>query len=204
MGTREPIEDKRVLRKMPDGTWVVRPDIPRETSEVRVVDLRHDGIACIPALECVRKKAFKGTTCAEHVHDGCMEIVFCQRGTLVFEGMGITYPFHPGMVFVSRPDEPHRLSSFPQGMFIYNILVRIGKRGTSMLGLPSREADCSLQGRGSTGLQWACPRIAASHCVTYCNFMRHIAISRICYCNRTPENAIISTYNNLGDRGNLQ
>ena len=142
MRTREPIEDKRVLRKMPDGTWVVRPDIPRETSEVRVVDLRHDGIACIPALECVRKKAFKGTTCAEHVHDGCMEIVFCQRGTLVFEGMGITYPFHPGMVFVSRPDEPHRLSSFPQGMFIYNILVRIGKRGTSMLGLPSREADC--------------------------------------------------------------
>ena len=92
--------------------------------------------------------------------------------------MGITYPLHPEMVFVSRPDEPHRLSSFPQGMFIYNILVRIGKRGTSMLGLPSREADCSLQGLGSTRLQWG----LSPHCGLS---LRHLSQFHVSYCNKS-------------------
>lgn len=130
------------IRKMSDGTLVVPPDRCCDTPNARIVDLRPDGIACIPALERLHRKSTVATTSAEHVHDGCVEIVFCRRGELAVESMGSSYPFRPGMVFVSRPDEPHRLSAFPRGMLMYCVLFRVGKRGTSVLGLSPRESDC--------------------------------------------------------------
>ena len=131
------------MRKVPDGTLVLPPDMCCETVDERVVDLRSDGIACIPVLERLRRKSMmEASTSAEHVHDGCVEIVFCQRGELTVESMGVTCPFRPGMVFVSRPDEPHRLSAFPRGMSIYSMLFRIGRRGTPVLELSCRESNC--------------------------------------------------------------
>ncbi len=114
------------MRKVPDGTLVLPPDMCCETVDERIVDLRSDGIDCIPVLERLRRKSMmEASTSAEHVHDGCVEIVFCQRGELTVESMGVTCPFRPGMVFVSRPDEPHRLSAFPRGMSIYSMLFAV-------------------------------------------------------------------------------
>ena len=126
----------------PNGTLVVPPDKCCDTPNERVIDLRPEGISCIPALEHLKRKNMSTTTSVEHVHDGCVEIVFCQRGKLAFESMGTTYLFRPGMVFISRPDEPHRLSAFPRGMLMYCIMFLVGKRGTSVLGLSPRESDC--------------------------------------------------------------
>lgn len=129
-------------RKLPDGTLVLPPDACCDTSDTRVVDLRPDGIECVPALEWLHRKSAENTSNVEHVHDGCVEIVFCRRGELVFKSMGVTYPFRPGMVFVSRPDEPHMLSVYPRGMSIYTIQFLLGNRGRPMLGLSARMSDC--------------------------------------------------------------
>ena len=129
------------IRKMPDGTLVLPPDTCRDTSNERVVNLRADGIACVPALERLHCKSVLVSTSEEHIHDGCVEIVFCQRGELIAESKGASCPFRPGMVFVSRPDEPHRLSLFPRGMSIYAMLFRVGRRGVPVLGLSPRESD---------------------------------------------------------------
>ena len=129
-------------RRLPDGTIVLPPDACRDTPDERVVDLRPDGIECVPALELLHRKSAEDIQNTAHVHDGCVEVVFCRRGELVFKSMGVTYPFRPGMVFVSRPDEPHMLSVYPRGMSAYTLQFLVGRRRSPLLGLSANEADC--------------------------------------------------------------
>ena len=89
-----------------------------DTPERRVVSLVADGVACVPVLgfDAYRRQ---WRAAPIHVHDECLEISFCLRGDLAFELGGKRYPFRPGFVFVSRPDEPHRLGAYPKGMSKY-------------------------------------------------------------------------------------
>ena len=55
--------------------------------------------------------------------------------------MGREYAFTPGTVFVSRPDEPHRLKVFPKGLLMYWMFFRIPGRGAApVLSLPPNES----------------------------------------------------------------
>ena len=54
-----------------------------------------------------------------HVHAECLEISLCLRGDLEFELEGQSYPFRPDTVFVSRPNEVHRLRHYPRNMSKY-------------------------------------------------------------------------------------
>jgi AraC-like DNA-binding protein len=111
-----------------------------DTPERRVLDLSLDGLPCIPVLGISNyKKARRGTV--EHIHPGCLEVSFCQRGKLVFESAGQTYPFLPGNIFVSQPDEWHRLRTNPKGLFMYWLFFRFPKKGSRLLGLPPDESD---------------------------------------------------------------
>jgi len=101
-----------------------------DTQERRVLNLEPDGIPCIPVLGLSNYKQIRHGT-VEHVHPGCLEISFCQRGSLVFESGGEVYPFLPGKIFISQPDEWHRLRTNPKGP---------GKKGR-MLNLPSDESE---------------------------------------------------------------
>ena len=113
----------------------------RDTPDLRVLDLAPDGIRCIPVLGRTHLRSFgASTTSEEHVHEECIEISFCQRGELVFDSMGKEYPFHPGMVFVSRPNERHHLRVFPKGLLMYWMFFRIPKRNYPLLSLPPKEA----------------------------------------------------------------
>ena len=113
----------------------------RDTPDIRVLDLTPDGIRCIPVLGRTHLRAAGlATTSDEHVHDECVEISFCQRGELVFESMGRDYNFNPGMVFVSRPNERHRLRVFPKGLLMYWLFFRIPKGNFPLLSLPAKEA----------------------------------------------------------------
>lgn len=113
----------------------------RDTPDLRVLDLAPDGIRCIPVLGRTHLRSFgASTTSEEHVHEECIEISFCQRGELVFDSMGKEYPFHPGMVFVSRPNESHHLRVFPKGLLMYWLFFRIPKRNSPLLSLPPKEA----------------------------------------------------------------
>jgi AraC-like DNA-binding protein len=80
------------------------------------------------------------TTTEEHTHEECLEISYCQRGELVFESGGREYLFSPGCVFVSRPNEPHRLKAYPKGLLMYWLFVRIPKREYPFLSMPMRES----------------------------------------------------------------
>ena len=113
-----------------------------DTPDIRILDLSHDGMPCIPVLGRTRRRTVGGaTTKEEHVHKECVEISFCQRGELVFESMGREYAFTPGTVFVSRPDEPHRLKVFPKGLLMYWMFFRIPGRGAApVLSLPPNES----------------------------------------------------------------
>lgn len=110
-----------------------------DTPERRCVSLEPDGILCLPVLGF---DAFKKTIeiSPSHVHDECLEISLCLRGDLEFELEGESYPFRPDTVFVSRPDEKHRLKYYPRSMSKYWVLFRIPKGNFPLLGLPNDEA----------------------------------------------------------------
>ena len=95
----------------------------------RVLDLRPHGVTFIPTLSMSNPpKAMPGPS-AFHVHKGCVEIAYCVRGAhFCFETPERDYPFLPGTVFVSRDNEPHRLSANPNGHFVYRILVESVER----------------------------------------------------------------------------
>ena len=112
-----------------------------DTPELRILDLTAEGLPCIPVLGLTRlAKGGRPTTSMEHVHDECIEISYCQRGELVFESRGKEYQFRPGCVFVSRPNEPHRLKMYPKGLLMYWMFVRMPKKEYPLLSLPKQES----------------------------------------------------------------
>ena len=113
-----------------------------DTPELRVLDLTADGIPCIPVLGLTRiGRAGRPTTSEEHVHEECIEISYCQRGELVFESGGQEFQVQPGYVFVSRPNEPHRLKTYPRGLLMYWFFFRLSHGSPRALALPEREAS---------------------------------------------------------------
>lgn len=116
-----------------------------DTPERRVLSLEPDGIDCIPVVgfDAYRRKWEQAPL---HVHAECLEISLCLRGDLEFEMRGERYPFKPGNLFVSGPQDVHRLLSYPKGMSKYWCLFRIPKPGDPpLLGLPPRESRALLQ-----------------------------------------------------------
>ena len=114
------------------------PIVYIDGKERRTLDLRPDGVACIPVLGLSNFQSVRTGT-EEHVHPGCVEVSLCVRGNLMFESFGEHYPFLPGMVFVSQPTEPHRMRHNPKGLMLYRILFRIPGEGENVLGLPTDE-----------------------------------------------------------------
>ena len=115
-----------------------------DTPERRVLSLEPDHILCMPVIgfDCYRKKWQEPPL---HVHGECLEVSLCLRGDLVVESNGKTHPFKPGMMFVTGPEDVHRIRSYPKGMSKYWFLFRIPKDGFPLLNLPPKEAD-SLTG----------------------------------------------------------
>lgn len=111
-----------------------------DTPERRVLNLEPDGIPCIPALGYSHYS--KSRPCvSEHLHPGCVEISLCMRGSLVFECGGRPWNVLPGHVFVTQPDEWHRLSTNPKGLVMYWLFFRLEPSARPLLHLPSQESD---------------------------------------------------------------
>ena len=115
------------------------PIVYIDGKERRTLDLRPDGVVCIPVLGLSNFQTARAGT-EEHVHPGCVEVSLCVRGNLMFESQGETYPFLPGTVFVSQPMEPHRMRHNPKGLMLYRILFKIPDGGENVLGLPPDES----------------------------------------------------------------
>ena len=106
----------------------------------RVLDLRPDGIDCIPVLGFSDFMSVKRGP-DFHYHPGCMEFCLCLKGNLIFDTEDGEYPFLPGRVFASAPHEPHHLRTNPSGLMVYRILFKIPKVGKCILGLDSRGSE---------------------------------------------------------------
>ena len=106
----------------------------------RVLDLRPFGVPFLPTLSLSHMKVAGKGPQNLHVHRGCVEIVYCVRGSMCFETPDRDYPFLPGTIFVSRENEPHRLSANPKGHFVYRVLVEPPKNGGCFLGLTREES----------------------------------------------------------------
>ena len=113
----------------------VRADI---TSEQITLSPEKDGIAGIPAIShgmyTTNWKAMP-----EHVHEGCIELCFCSRGSLVFECEGRTYTLMPDNVFLTQPGNRHHLTTNHKGMRMYWLFFRYPKKGRTVLGLSAGE-----------------------------------------------------------------
>lgn len=106
----------------------------------RVLDLRPDGVDCIPVL---RSNDFSAIRIGPdfHFHPDCMEFSLCLKGNLIFDTPDKEYPFLPGNIFASSPDEPHHLRNNPSGLKIYGILFKIPKGNKRILGLDRRGSE---------------------------------------------------------------
>ena len=111
-----------------------------DTPERRVLSLEGDGILCMPVLgfDCYRRQWEQPPL---HVHEECLEVSLCLRGDLVMESGGRTYPFKPGTMFVTGPEDVHRIRAYPKGMNKYWFLFRIPRDGFPLLSLPPKEAN---------------------------------------------------------------
>ena len=115
------------------------PIVYENGKERRTLDMRPDGVSCVPLIGLSNFQSIRTGT-EDHVHPGCVEICLCLRGNLMFESQGESYPFLPGTVFVSQPQEPHRMRHNPKGLMLYRILFRIPTAAEPILGLLSDES----------------------------------------------------------------
>ena len=111
-----------------------------DTPERRVFNLEPDGLPCIPALGYSHYSRSRPSV-SEHLHPGCLEVTLCMRGSLVFECGGKACRVLPGNVFVTQPDEWHRLSTNPKGLVMYWLFFRLEPARRNILQLPRQESD---------------------------------------------------------------
>ena len=116
------------------------PEVNASPDERRRVEATAtDGIDGVVSFGYSRYRKYRPHL-PEHVHPGCFEINFCQRGVLAFESGGTAYTVKPGHVFISKPGEPHHLTTNIKGLFLYWMLLRFPERDSgSVLGLSPAE-----------------------------------------------------------------
>jgi len=115
-----------------------------DSPERRALNLEPDGIPCVPALGYSHYKSCRPSV-SQHIHPGCLEVTLCLRGSLVFECGGESYRLLPGNVFVTQPDEWHRLSTNPKGLVMQWLFFRLDPANRALLGLPTAESSALRQ-----------------------------------------------------------
>ncbi len=142
-----------------------------DTPERRVLNLERDGLPCVPALGYSHYKSYRPSV-SEHIHPGCLEITLCMRGSLIFECGGTAHHLMPGNVFITQPDEWHRLSNNPKGLIMYWLFFRLEPATAPVLHLPAAESKALLHAlrslprhlfKGSDRLRFAFQRLFKLH-----------------------------------------
>jgi len=114
-----------------------------DTPNRRVKDLTAEGIPEIPVLGMNRSiKTTEGSIFHRHQS---LEITYCAQGSVKFDCNGRAYSIIPGDVFISRPEDAHRLRGNPKGAKLYWIFLKLPQRGKSLLGLDIAESKRLVQ-----------------------------------------------------------
>ena len=114
------------------------PTCAEITSEQIHLSPEKDGIDGIPAISHGLYTT-NWQAMPEHVHEGCIELCFCSRGSLVFECEGKEYTLMPDNVFLTQPGDRHHLTTNHKGMRMYWLFFRYPRKGGRVLGLSARE-----------------------------------------------------------------
>lgn len=111
---------------------------PPDADQRQTILLEQEGV---PGIAVLGRSQFRyqGHSAIDHTHEGCLEIVLCQRGALTFVKGSHSYDLMPGELIINYPGEKHRLATHPKGLALYWILVRIEPLGTPLLKLPPKE-----------------------------------------------------------------
>jgi AraC-like DNA-binding protein len=111
---------------------------PSDADQRRIVLLEKEGV---PGIVMLGHSQFRHHSPAakEHTHKGCAEIVLCQRGALAFQNGGRRHNLMPGDLLINRPGERHRLLTYPKGLALYWMLVRVDPPSAPLLKLPAKE-----------------------------------------------------------------
>jgi len=101
-----------------------------DTPERRVLDLSSE-LSFLPVLGRSRSaKVREGAV--EHRHARCMEVTFCERGSVKFDCEGRAWSLLPGTLFVTRPQDAHRLRVNPKGAHLWWFFFRVPRRGEAI------------------------------------------------------------------------
>ena len=114
------------------------------TSEQLILSPEQDGIDGIPAVSHGLYTT-NWQAMPEHVHDGCIELCFCSRGSLVFACEGREYTLMPDNVFLTQPGDRHHLTTNHKGMRMYWLFFRYPRKGRTVLGLSASETTALVK-----------------------------------------------------------
>ena len=117
----------------------VLPPLTDITSEQKILEPEKDGLEGIPAVSFARYRT-NWRALPKHVHEGCIELCFCARGSLVFECEGKTHTLLPDNVFLTQPGDRHHLVTNHKGMRMYWLFFRYPAKGRAVLGLTAVES----------------------------------------------------------------
>lgn len=122
----------------------MKPRIPYTTSTLvesadrRVVDLSPCGFPEMPVLGMNRASCTTEGS-VFHRHRNCMEITLCVRGCVKFDCDGRVYSLKSDMVFVSLPEDVHRLRVNPRGARLFWLFYRLPEKDGASWGLRPEE-----------------------------------------------------------------
>lgn len=75
-----------------------------------------------------------------HVHEGCVEIVYCKKGVCRYEVGGRSVLLKAGMALVTQPGQSHRRIGSWQSFTTNYLLLRLPASGRGLRGLTTAEA----------------------------------------------------------------
>ena len=111
-----------------------------QSKDSRTVDPEASGLHGIAQLGVSRFLRMRVPT-TEHIHREMLEIGFCLRSSLALKVRGCELPVMPSSFFVNQPNVPHCLTSRPNGLYIYYLLVRKPVADRTLIDLPRGESS---------------------------------------------------------------
>ena len=123
------------------GSWKTRVNAPDcrvlpvsnefepRTYKAKVFNLGKFGVPYIASI-CQTGHQFRISASPLHVHEGCIEFIYCSSGACEYESDGRKYELSPGMMFVSRPHEPHRQVECPKGHATFCMMFKTSGNAT--------------------------------------------------------------------------
>ena len=115
-----------------------------DTPSRRVLNLAADGLPEIVALG--RNKVDATVEGAKlHRHRAIIELTYCVRGTAKFECNDAVYSVLPGQVFLTHPEDVHRLCQNTVGLGLRWVFFRLPAKDHGVFGLSADESDWLVQ-----------------------------------------------------------